>query len=124
MKCGNCGEPHETVAKVRECYGDKIKSENATLSSKMSGYLSDLLGYFNLILADGMTPDKIDYQSGRRIMDGLIGARRLKATGKAYDFPDGVLVSPVPKGKREVRTPTRRKSKVPDAPPCETENSE
>jgi hypothetical protein len=117
MRCGNCKKDHDTVAKVRECYG-KGSAEGGQVYANLSGtqqrYLGDLLAQFNLILADDMTPEKIDYHSGKRILDGLIAARRLKATGKSFTFPDGVKISSVPV-KGGARTPRRKR--LPECPP-------
>jgi hypothetical protein len=113
------------VAEVRKCAG---KGQSArpqergvkplaiykNLSDTQRRYLRDLLAQFNLVLSGDLTVDTISYHDGKKILEGMIAARRLNATGRPYTFPDGVLVSSIPKSGGE-RTP--KPPKLPDVPP-------
>jgi hypothetical protein len=106
MRCGNCKKDHDTVAEVRKCYG----VDSSGLTPEQQTYLHDLLKLFNLVLPGELTPETIDRRAGKAILDGLVGARRLRTMGHDYKLPDGVLVSPKPKPRRsgERRPATRR----------------
>jgi uncharacterized protein DUF6011 len=133
MKCGHCKGDHETVTQVRKCAGIKetgntktrslprsraTEGDDADLTLKQQKFLSDLLAEFGLELQgahDGMNPATIDYQSGKRILDGLVDARRFKATGRSFTLPAGVRQLAHPEqGKPRERTVTRQP--MPDVP--------
>jgi hypothetical protein len=85
------------------------------MSPKQQAYLGDMLGQFYLELTDGLTIKTISYEAGKKILDGLIDARRLKMMGRNYTLPAGVsLVAHPGRGKPRERTPTRQP--MPDVP--------
>jgi len=106
MICGKCQERDVTINHVEKCYG----VDSSGLTPEQQTYLRDLLSLFNLVLPGELTPETINRHEGKAILDGLIGARRLRAMGHDYRLPDGVLVSPKPKPRRsgERRPATRR----------------
>ena len=108
----HCEGKHDTVAEARECEGIEQKLPPANLTEGQQKYLSDLLAGYYAKLAGDETPATISYQAGKLIMDKLIDARRLKATGKPYSLPPNILIAHSPKaGQPKTRTPTGRKSK-------------
>lgn len=136
MKCGHCKGNHDKVAEVLECSKVKLitnttdsgeveqnrwkrdearaAKKSSNLSEKQQGFLRDLLRQFNLALEDDLTPETISYDKGKPILNGLVDARRNKATGKPYKFPDGVLQSANP-NKSKTRTSAQRVP-LPDVP--------
>jgi hypothetical protein len=86
------------------------------LSMGQQKFLGDLLRQFGLVLASGQDINKISYADGKKILAGLIDARRLKATNQPYSLPDGVLHDPQAKNMPgKVRQPTRQR--LPDCAP-------
>lgn len=133
-KCGHCRERHNTAAEGRECAesrrrerGDDSPSTPKFLKQEVDAqtehmrpgsqkFLGDLLRQFGIMLANDMTPETIPWQDGKKILSGLIDARRLKASSKPYSLPDGVLHDPRAKtSPGNVRQPTRQR--LPDCPP-------
>lgn len=118
FKCGHCGNKHETVSQARKCAASKNvpkEQRDEYLSMGAQKYLGDLLRQFRLVLAGGQTINMIPRQDGKKILEGLIDARRFKTTGKPYSLPDGVLQDPTAGGKTGERPPTPKK--LPDCPP-------
>lgn len=107
MICGHCKERDVTIDHIKKCSGVE-GIDSTTLTPDQQTYLSDLLKFFNLVLPEGKTPDTIERREGKLILDGLIGARRLKAMGKEFTLPDGVLISPRPSPRGE-RRPSRKR---------------
>lgn len=112
FKCGHCGEKHNSVKEAQQCFENKrqakgddspptpdfIKQEVDAQPEHMRDgaqkFLSDLLRQFGLVLTNDMTPETIPWQDGKKILHGLIDARRLKSSSKPYSLPDGVLHDP------------------------------
>jgi hypothetical protein len=114
MKCGHCKQRDVTVEHVQKCSGENSQTQSG-MTKKQALYLSDLLSHFGLVLSGGLTPETINYHNGKRILDGLIDARRLQAVSKPYTMPDGVMISAVPPSGGRVRTP--RPVKLPKCTP-------
>jgi uncharacterized protein DUF6011 len=130
-KCGHCKGRHDTAEEGRQCAESKrrnkgddtpptpdfikqdVDAQVGTLNEKSQEFLRDLLNQFGLILAGGLTPATIDWQAGKKILAGLIDARRLKAAHKPWSLPDGVLHDPNANSAR-FRGPTQRN--LPDVP--------
>lgn len=104
IKCGHCKDKHDTVAEVREC-----ARQVSTLQPEAQKYLSDLLSQFDVKLAGGKTPGTVDRQTGKKVLDSLIDARRLKASGREWSLPDGTVHDPKAKTSIRVKRPTRRR---------------
>lgn len=139
FKCGHCKERHDTVAEARECAAKRQKFKSKydelrvpeskfleaalneeqvyTLTPATQKYLSDLLNHFNLMLVDDQTVETINYRVGKKILNGLIDARRLQATSKPYTLPysDGVMQDPTASNRSGERGPTPQQ--LPDCPP-------
>jgi hypothetical protein len=112
FKCGHCKQRHDTVEEARNCAENKrrakgddtpatpqflrpeVEAQTATMRTDSQEFLRDLLRQFGLILPGGLTPATIPWQDGRKILNGLIDARRLKASHKPWSLPDGVLHDP------------------------------
>lgn len=94
---------------------DALEDQGNTISPGTQRYLSDLLEHFSLVLAGGQTVETIDYRAGKKILAGLIDARRLQATSKPFTMPDGVLHDPTASKRSGERGPTPQK--LPDCPP-------
>jgi len=108
FKCGHCGKKHDTVEEGRQCAG--VESQVTILNDRSQEFLRDLLRQFGLVLTNDMTPETIPRQDGKKILHGLIDARRLKASSKPYSLPDGVLHDPKARtSPSSVRKPTRRR---------------
>lgn len=134
FKCPYCEGKHDTVSEARQCFSNngtvttKKRPEIFTnLSDGQQSYLGDLLGQFYLTLDGEVTVQTIGYVDGKRILDGLIDARRLKTMDRPFSFPPGVSMMPHPPKAKE-RTPTR--PPLPDVPdgryaiPDETGNND
>jgi hypothetical protein len=78
-------------------------------------FLGDLLKQFGLVLTGDMTPETIPWQDGKKILAGLIDARRLKSSSKPYSLPDGVLHDP--KARTSPGSVKRPTQKLPDCLP-------
>jgi hypothetical protein len=123
FKCGHCGKTHNKVAEARECAEQQQDGKQPEqevyefLSMGQQKFLGDLMRQFGLVFADSQTEiNKISYREGKKILSGLIDARRLKATNKPYSLPDGVLLDPSKKNMPgKVREPTRKR--LPDCEP-------
>jgi hypothetical protein len=131
FKCGHCGNKHDTVSEAMQCFESKkqAKGDNSppapakkdadaqpeTMRDAAQKFLSDLLRQFGLVLTNDMTPETIPWQDGKKILHGLIDARRLKATGKPYSLPDGVLHDP--KARTSPSSVKRPAQKLPDCAP-------
>lgn len=136
FKCGHCNGRHDTAAEGLKCFNQKLEARrNAAgddspktpdfikkevdaqpghMRPDAQKFLGDLLRQFGLMLTNDMTPETIPWQDGKKILSGLINARRLKASSKPYSLPDGVLHDPIAKHGGE-RRPTPQK--LPDCPP-------
>jgi hypothetical protein len=80
-------------------------------------FLADLLRQFGVKLAGGMTPETVPWQDGKKVLHGLIDARRLKATGQEYTLPmDHLVFDPRAKS---VRAGERRPTQRIPLPDCE-----
>lgn len=125
MICGHCKDRDVTIEHIKKCSGVK-DIESTTLTPGQQAYLRDLLKHFNLVLPEGQAIDKIERRNGKLILDGLLGARRLQAMGREFELPDGVLISPHPKPRRERRPSNRRPSRlnIPVRNDAEDEESE
>lgn len=132
FKCGHCKERHDTIAEGRECAAknqrktidgkvsnkylhDALEEQSSELTVSSQKYLRDLIAQFGLVLIGGQTVETIDYRAGKKILSGLIDARRLKAMGKPYSLPDGVLHDPTVKTHTGERGPTPQM--LPECPP-------
>lgn len=134
FKCGHCKGRHDTVAEGQKCFAnnrqlkgddspatpDFIKKDVDAQTEHMRDgaqkFLGDLLRQFGLVLTNGMTPETIPWQDGKKILHGLIDARRHKASGNPYSLPDGVLHDPKAKtSPSSARRPTQHR--LPDCPP-------
>ena len=134
FKCGHCGKRHDTIAEGRECAANKrqakgddtpatpdflkqdVDAQTEHMRPGAQKFLADLLRQFGLVLTNDMTPATIPWQDGKKILHGLIDARRLKSTNKPYSLPDGVLHDPKARtSPSSVRQPTRKR--LPDCPP-------
>jgi len=134
FKCGHCGDRHDTVKEGQRCFESKrqAKGDNKskTTSDFLKGvvdaqietmrpgaqkFLADLLRQFGLVLANDMTPETIPWQDGKKILSALIDARRLKASGKPYSLPDGVLHDP--RARTSPSSVKRPAQKLPDCAP-------
>ena len=138
FKCGHCGKKHDTAAEGLKCFNDKVEARkqakgddspptpdfikqevDAQTEHMRPGaqkFLSDLLRQFGIKLAGGMTPETIPWQDGKKVLQGLIDARRLKATSQEWTLPDGIVFDP--KGKTSpssVKRPTQ--NRLPDCEP-------
>jgi hypothetical protein len=96
IRCGHCKETHDTVAEVRACSQEHSgltagQSKYEHLSAGQANYLRSLLSQFRLGLVGGVTPETASYEFGRRVLEGLIDARRNRATGKDFVLPEGVF---------------------------------
>jgi hypothetical protein len=134
FKCGHCRGRHDTVAEGRECAAKKranagdntpptpdfIKEEVDAQPEHMrpnaQKFLADLLRQFGVKLAGGMTPETVPWQDGKKVLHGLIDARRLKTTGHEYTLPDGIVYDPHAKS---VHSGTRRPTQRIPLPDCE-----
>lgn len=140
FKCGHCKGRHDTVEEARQCAETKeqerrerhargtekfhqddtpptpqflrpeVEAQIATLNDKSQEFLRDLLNQFGLMLPNGMTPATIPWQDGKKILAGLIDARRLKAAHKPWTLPDGILHDPNATS-AGARRPTQRRSR-------------
>ena len=134
FKCGHCQGRHNTATEGRECAESKrqakgddtpptpaflkldVDAEIEHLRPSAQRFLADLLRQFGVKLAGGMTPETVDWQTGKKVLHGLIDARRLKATGQEYTLPDGIVFDPHAKsGHAGERRPTPKR--LPDCPP-------
>jgi hypothetical protein len=128
-----CGEKHDTVSEGRKCFENKrqargddspatpgflkedVDSQTEHMRPGAQKFLGDLLRQFGLVLTNDMTPETIPWQDGKKILAGLIDARRLKASSKPYSLPDGVLHDPRARtAPGSVKRPTH---KLPDCAP-------
>jgi hypothetical protein len=119
FKCGHCGEKHDKAEEALKCaaskYGKKkeqhhpvraldaatpdfiekaLELQTEHMRPGAQKFLSDLLRQFGLVLTNDMTTETIPWQDGKKILHGLIDARRLKSSSKPYSLPDGVLHDP------------------------------
>lgn len=133
FKCIPCGGRHDTVAEAKQCFANKrqAKGDDSPATPKFlkidvdeqephmrtgaQKFLGDLLRQFGLVLANDMTPETIPWQDGKKILAGLIDARRLKSSSKPYSLPDGVLHDP--KARTAPSSVKRPAQKLPDCPP-------
>jgi hypothetical protein len=128
-----CGKKHDSVSEARQCFENKrqargddspatpgflkedVDSQTEHMRPGAQKFLSDLLRQFGLVLTNDMTPETIPWQDGKKILAGLIDARRLKASSKPYSLPDGVLHDPRARtAPGSVKRPTH---KLPDCAP-------
>ena len=122
FKCGHCGNKHDTVKEAQQCFESKRQNKDdsqtvqaETMRPGAQKFLGDLLRQFGLVLTNDMTPETIPWQDGKKILHGLIDARRLKATNQPYSLPDGVLHDPKARtSPSSVKRPTR--DRLPDCP--------
>lgn len=118
MICGTCRKRDVNIAHVQECSATANKAQPLTikqysnLSEKQQGYLRDLLHKYKLELDDGLTVETVSYEAGKPILEALISARRLQATGQTFTYPNGVSLLPNQADHGE-RTPS-----TPDLPEC------
>ena len=134
FRCGHCGEKHNSVKEAQQCFENKrqakgddspktpdflkqeVDAQPEYMRDGAQKFLSDLLRQFGLVLANDMTPETIPWQDGKKILHGLIDARRLKSSSKPYSLPDGVLHDPKARtSPASVRHPTA--NRLPDCPP-------
>jgi len=103
IKCGRCRDYHPTVADVRACFNGQ-QAETQTypktgqpISEKQVKYIGSLLSKLNAVYT-GKTPvEELDkFSEGRKLLDGLVGARENQAYGRAYQLPENVSQSAKP----------------------------
>jgi Family of unknown function (DUF6011) len=122
IKCGRCGNYHETVAAVRECYnGGTPAAETPTVSTAKAlsvpqvNMVNVLLGKLGLIWTSDTPLSQLPrWGTGRILIDDLKAAEQLQAHGRPFTPPLGTAIDPRPKpaGSRE----RGLQPKLPDVP--------
>jgi hypothetical protein len=112
IKCGRCGQYHESVADVRKCFnGEDVTGTQGTLpagkrlSEAQVGYAKKLLSQLNAVYtAERPIEDLGRSTDGRELLDGLVAARKAKTSGLPYKLPANVAQSANPASETAIRT--------------------
>lgn len=110
IKCGRCGQRHESVTDVRACYNGTVPSGvttspayvgSARATSKQAAYLTSLMTKEGVKLADGSAPDDIEKRRASTLIDNLVQRWKARKDGKTIptlhpDFTADPDVKPAP----------------------------
>lgn len=119
IKCGRCGQRHESVQDVRACYNGTATV--ATLPNayagadratpKQAAYLTSLMTKEGVKLADGSDPDDIEKRQASVLIDNLVQRWKARKAGTREPTLHPDFTAPVAIAKIEANGKAREEAK-------------